>query len=829
MRHALGAVAVVLICAQAAQADEWVAEARYADQAALQRAASHFQHVIVDRKRSVLRVEADERGLDALAAEGLDVAIDTAATARVRAIGASFAQAAARGAGISSIPGFECYRTVEETYQTMDDLVAGHADIAAIDDLGPTWNRTQDETQGYEMRAMRITNLATAASDPDRPRMVIFSSIHAREYAPAELDTRFAEWLVENYGSDAEATWLVDHNDFRLVLQANPDGRKEAEQQIYWRKNVDQIDGNCDGNSSVDTDGDGIDLNRNFAFHWNITHGQGSDGDVCGETYRGPSAGSEPETQNLLSYVAGACDADGHCTGGLFPDLRDGPMNPPNTGGDGGDAAPDDASGFFVDIHSNAALVLWPWGDTSTDSPNVAALQTLGRRIAWFNNYTPEQSNELYLTDGTTDDSMYGLLGVPSFTIETNGADFFEDCATFEGDTLPTNLSALRYVARSLHAPYELPAGPDAIDVFASPDLIAAGDSVNIVAHLDSGRFNDSNGNQVVHPIASASATVDALPWDGTAGTALAPADGAFDSSIETATATIATDSLALGRHLVYVQGTDDAAAAGTPNAAFFEIADAGSIGTVAGHVTDAASGAALAAHIVLDNGSGESHAVESDATTGDYRVNAHAGTFDLRISAPHHMAQVVTDIAISGGDSLTHDVALSPDCVIFQDDVESGGDAWTAQSPWAIADGVGGNETHVWTTPNYGDDLSRSLTSANAFDLTGYSGATLEFDDRCDTEAGYDYGYAEVSADGGAHWTTIYSCTGRTSWQSNHIDLPATLDGAAALSLRFRLQSDSFVNASGWSVDNIRLAAGGAACVAQQVGDRLFADGFDP
>jgi hypothetical protein len=829
MRNTLGAVVAVLISAQAAQADEWVAEARYSDQAALQRAASHFQHVIVDRKRSVMRVEADDRGLDALAAEGLEVTIDTAATARVRALGASFAGAAARGASISSIPGFECYRTVEETYQTMDDLVANHPGIAAIDDLGPTWNRTQNAAQGYEMRAMRITNLATVASDPDRPRMVVFSSIHAREYAPAELDTRFAEWLVENYGSDPEATWLVDHNDFRLVLQANPDARKEAEQQIYWRKNVDQIDGNCDGNPNVDSNGDGIDLNRNFAFHWNITHGQGSDGDICGETYRGPTAGSEPETQNLMNYVAGACDSDGHCSGGLFPDLRDGPMNPPNTGDDGGDAAPDDTSGFFVDIHSNAALVLWPWGDTSTDSPNVSALQTLGRRIAWFNNYTPEQSNELYLTDGTTDDSMYGLLGVPSFTIETNGTDFFEDCASFESDTLPTNLAALRYVARSLRAPYELPAGPDAIDVTASPDLIVAGDPLHLVAHLDSGRFNDSNGSQVVHAIAGASATIDALPWDGTPGTALAASDGAFDAAVETATGTIQADTLALGRHLVYVQGTDDAAQPGTPNATFFEIADAGSIGTVEGRVTDHASSDPLAAHILLANGSGESHATDSDGITGSYLLNAHVGTFDLRFAAPHHMPQFVAGVAIVAGESLTQNVTLLPDCVVFRDDIENGGDAWNAQSPWVIATGSGDNTTHVWSTPNYGDGLDRSLTTAATYNLTGYTGATLEFDDSCDTEAGYDYGYAEISADGGGHWTTVYSCTGRTAWQSNHIDLPATMDGVAALQLRFRLQSDFFVNAPGWSVDNIRLAAGGGACLTQQGVDPLFADGFDP
>ena len=59
------------------------------------------------------------------------------------------------------------------------------------------------------------------------------SAIHAREYATAELITRFAEYLVENYGTDPDITWLLDYNEIHLLLQANPDGRKHAETGIY--------------------------------------------------------------------------------------------------------------------------------------------------------------------------------------------------------------------------------------------------------------------------------------------------------------------------------------------------------------------------------------------------------------------------------------------------------------------------------------------------------------------------------------------------------------------------------------------------------------------
>jgi len=852
MRKGLLGIVVGLALAGTASADEWIVEAHFADQAALQRAARHFDHVIVDRKRSVLRVETSDKGIAALEAEGLAVTIDGAATARLQAANARVAAVRERlahegkstvvnGGGYDSIPGYECFRTVEGTYATLDDLVAAHPDIAVIDEIGPTWLKTQDSSEGYEMRAMHITNLATLPADPDRPKFAAYFSIHAREYTPAEIGTRFAEWLVNNYGTDPEATWLVDHNDFHLIVMANPDARKEAEQQIYHRKNMDDAYGDIGQCGDDEFSQFGVDLNRNFPFHWNILLGGGSDDDACSQTFHGPYlTGSnhndhiqgppEPETVNLFSYVAGTCDTDGNCSGGLFADRRTGPMDPPNPEDDPGAAAPDDTSGVFVDMHSNASLVLWPWGDTFTDSPNATTLQTFGRRIAYFNGYTPEQSNELYFTDGTTDDSMYGLLGVASYTIETNGFDFFEDCATFESNTAPTNLEALRYISRNLHEPYRLPAGPDTIAVTVGTDLVIAGDPVSVTANLDSSRFNTSNGSQTVYDITAADAYVDELPWDAASGTAMTAGDGAFDSSVESGTASVATDALASGRHFVYVQGTDEHGNLGSPNAAFFDVATLDEIGTIEGTVTAQGSNAPLAATIALTSETGtERHQAHTDPATGDYTAHAFPGTFDVRVSALHYMPQTIDGYVMTAGGSDTVDFALLPDCVILADDVENGTGAWTAQSPWVIVNNVPGNATHVWNTPNYGDGIDRSLTTATSYDLTNYSDVTLDFDDRCATESGYDFGYAEYSPDGGSNWNTLYSCTGQTSWQSHHIELPAGANGASGLRIRFRLQSDFFNNGEGWAVDNIRLAAGGDACLGQQVPDRIFANGFEP
>ena len=231
-----------------------------------------------------------------------------------------------------------------------------------------------------------------------------------------------------------------------------------------------------------------------------------------------------------MQLVAGTPGPSGVYTGGLFPDRRGDAVSSP---------APDDYQGIFFDIHSAAELVLWSWGDTPNDAPNGPALQTLGRRLAFHNDYYPQQSDELYATDGTTDDTMYGFLGVPSYTIELGGT-FFESCSSFQGTTSPDNLRMLRYAARSLYAPYKLPSGPDTTAIGVSAASVAAGTPVTLTATVNDAVFNQVNGSEPVQAIASAKAYLDAPPWaSGATVIPLNASDGSFNASSETVTASI--------------------------------------------------------------------------------------------------------------------------------------------------------------------------------------------------------------------------------------------------------------------------------------------------
>jgi hypothetical protein len=451
----------------------------------------------------------------------------------------------AREVGIQSVPGYACYETVEETFSAAQAMVAARPGLASWVDVGDSWQKSVG-SGGYDMRVLRLTNGAVPGT---KPKLFISSAIHAREYVTAPLSLAFARWLTDGYGSNADATWLLDHHEVHLMLQSNPDGRKKAEAGLSWRKNTNTAYCGARSNNR------GADLNRNFSFGWNSTGGVGSSGNQCDSTYRGPSAASEPEVQAVQAYVRN-----------LWADRR----------GPGlGDAAPADTSGIHLDLHSYSELILWPWGATNAVSPNGVALQTLGRRFAFFNGYFPEQSIGLYPTDGTSDGPSYGELGVAAYTFEL-GTSFFQDCSSYENTIKPANLPALVYAAKVSRAPYQLPAGPDVTAVTLAANNIAPGTPVGLAAALTGTRFSQRNGAEPVLAVASAMAYIDIPPWaPGATPVPLVAADGAFDSPTESAVATLSTTGLAAGRHTVFVQGINASGQPGPVTAAFLDVGGA--------------------------------------------------------------------------------------------------------------------------------------------------------------------------------------------------------------------------------------------------------------
>lgn len=736
--------------------------------------ASRYDVTEVDQKNGIayLLVSADE--MTAIQQAGYRAEVDGAKTKLINQ-----PHLALPGQGPDSIPGYPCYRTVEETYTTLQNIVADHPEMAEEFDIGDTWDKVMHgEGHGYNIYALRLTNENFGVID-EKPTFFLMAEIHAREYATAELATRYAEYLINNYNVDPDVTWLLNYFRVFIVTMTNPDGRKLAEQGQMWRKNIDNDDGCTDPSSW------GTDLNRNYAFKWAYDN-WGSDPYACGETYRGPAAASEPETQAIQNFVSS-----------IFADQR----GPGDT-----DPAPLDANGMFLTLHSAAALVLWPWGYVGTDSPNATQLQTLGRHLAFYNGYTPQQSNDLYATNGTTDDWSYGTLGIASYTFEMAG-QFFQDCGAFNNTDVPDNLNSLVYAFKSARRPYMNPAGPDTENITALPAAVAPGDTVQLSATANDTHYA---GGETTHNIAAAHYSIDNPSWvPGTTTYDMSPTDGSFNSKIEGIEATIDTTGLTSGRHTIFIESKDANNNWGVTGSTFLYIIEPGVSPVIEGYVLAAGTNQPLTANVKAGLFS-----TTSDPATGFYSMTVVSGTYDMVVDTDNFAPAYAYDVVAQDYQVVQRDFHLYPVCSIFTDDVETGNLGWTADSPWAITTEASHSPTHSWTDSpggNYGDYRNVSLTSQE-FDLTSATGVTLNFWHEYVTEAGWDYGYVEYND--GSGWNSVTSYDGNSQgWNQVELPIPG-LDGKATARLRFHFTSDSNTNYDGWHIDDISLTAGGPGCM---------------
>ena len=156
-----------------------------------------------------------------------------------------------------------------------------------------------------------------------------------------------------------------------------------------WRKNTA---GRAAGSRRrVCSSGTGVDINRNYPYAWGACNGSSSS--PRSQTYRGPSAASEP----------------GRAMIELVDRIR--PV-------------------FDISYHAYSELVLYPYGCRNQHAPTRAVLETIGRQIAsvlpkddgpgTYKAGTPWEI--LYGVDGGDIDWMYNEFNVVPFVIELNSS-----------------------------------------------------------------------------------------------------------------------------------------------------------------------------------------------------------------------------------------------------------------------------------------------------------------------------------------------------------------------------------------------------------------------
>jgi Zinc carboxypeptidase/Immune inhibitor A peptidase M6 len=283
-------------------------------------------------------------------------------------------RAAAQAAG-----GFEVYRE----YDGPDGLEKFIRRFAKRNEKIAKLKVIGQSVQGRDILAVRLTDEndeGTKKGSHKREAPVLYQgTTHAREWISTEMTVRLMRW----FGSDRpKAKKLVRKRELWFVPVVNPDGYQYTfEGDRLWRKNM-----RLNNDDGVFNLRDGVDLNRNYPEHWNYDD-EGSETNTASETYRGPSAGSEPETQADMRLVHRI------------------PFR------------------FTISYHSYAALLLYPEGwqvqTPSRDDPIYEALSGTDENPA-IEGYDPDLSAELYTTNGEYTDWAHAIENTLGWTVEHN-------------------------------------------------------------------------------------------------------------------------------------------------------------------------------------------------------------------------------------------------------------------------------------------------------------------------------------------------------------------------------------------------------------------------
>jgi len=266
----------------------------------------------------------------------------------------------------------------------------------------------------------------------------------------------------------------------------------------------------------------------------------------------------------------------------------------------------------------------------------------------------------------------------------------------------------------------------------------------------------------------------------------------------------------------------------------------------VSGTVKDARAGWPLYAKIDITGYSGGS--IWTDPVTGFYSVTLPAGTtytFNVNAWVAGYSPATVSVGPLSG--NTTQNLGLTADPVTcnapgygiatgyFQNfEANNGGYTTSGTTSWAwgmptSGPGSAHSGINVWATNltgNYNNFENGYLTSPN-IDLSAYAGQAVNVAwwQWLQTEPDFDEARVEVSRDGGALWTRVYTGSGSVdlAWTQHNVPLDSTY-AVSNFRIRFRFLSDDYTTFPGWYVDDVKISFG----CAPQVGGLVVGNTYD-
>merc|ERR1719330_814411 len=256
---------------------------------------------------------------------------------------------------------YTAWRNLDAQAAQVEALVQASAGIATLETVGQS-------LQGRDMKIVRFRGEGYTAGGP---RVFVTYNIHAREWITGMSGVYQVEHLIEKIRQ--EPSYLAG-TKVVLMPMSNPDGfRYSTTTQRMHRKNMRVNSGSsCRG----------VDLNRNWNAYW--AQG-GSSSSPCSDTYHGPSAASEPETNVIAQVMSEA----------------------PQT--------------VYIDVHAYSQLIITSYGYTTARNPRSAEYRSIGGliqsaiRSAGGNTWREGPiAQVLYAASGSTVDyaDKLGALGI---------------------------------------------------------------------------------------------------------------------------------------------------------------------------------------------------------------------------------------------------------------------------------------------------------------------------------------------------------------------------------------------------------------------------------
>jgi carboxypeptidase T len=296
------------------------------------------------------------------------------------------------------------YHNYTEMVAEVQAVAAAYPDLVHIFSLGNSF-------EGRNIIGVRISNDAT--DNLSEPGVFFVGQHHAREHMTVEVVLSLMRLFTES--SKVTVRDLAYTRQIYIVPSLNPDGSEydiATGSYRLWRKN-----------RQPNAQAVGTDNNRNYSYRWGCCGG--SSGNGGSDTYRGPSPFSTPEDARMADFVT------------AHPNVMTG-----------------------ISYHTYGDLILYPYGYTYDDLPpdmdpiDRLTFVAMGAEMARTTNYHPQQSSDLYITDGDWNDWMYGAMGRYPITIEmsSHGYGFYPPDEFIPADQ-QRNHAAAAFVAEIADCP----------------------------------------------------------------------------------------------------------------------------------------------------------------------------------------------------------------------------------------------------------------------------------------------------------------------------------------------------------------------------------------